>query len=527
MSVRGKLTFVVTVNAVIIVLLLVGSRYLAGAQEVSFGLARRQAADLQGRASLAAQLAEVEALYNRSIVLQMMGEDPAGCIAELKRGLAGLVRSDAGGAAGWGELSGRLDAIVAKMGPGIAQLEAADAYGASETYIKTIKPALSDFAGAIGTMAEAAERETAARGTDMASKVRFFNFCSWVMLAVAAATIATAVLMTRGLNRTLHDAVARIHAGVERAYAAAGNVSRAGEALAEGNAQQATALSETTAALGSLSEMTRENATGAGTAKGVAADTRAAAEQGAEEITRLNGAMTAIEESSHDVGSIIKTIEEIAFQTNILALNAAVEAARAGEAGAGFAVVAEEVRNLAQRSAVAARETAGRLDRASANSRLGTEVGRAVTASLQRILERARQVDGLVAEISTASGKQIHGIGLLGEAANAMERVIDTNTAQVEQTVTISHDLEAQAGAMADALDRLEQLLGGQRRAGVAEPGAQLQTTAPTVDHPPVFGAAESAARGVSSRVSGIRMQRREGGVAVEAGAARLVRPRN
>lgn len=300
------------------------------------------------------------------------------------------------------------------------------------------------------------------------------------MFAVAIGTIATASLMTHRLTAALRDTVAKIQAGVEQAYDSARQVTQSGDALANGNVQQAAALTETATALTTLESITRENTAGAGQAKIAAAGARAAVEKGAGEIERLNGAMAAIETSSKDVGSIIRTIEEIAFQTNILALNAAVEAARAGEAGAGFAVVADEVRNLAQRSAVAARETAGRLDRAQENSRLGTEVGRAMGEDLSGILEKARQVDLLVAEIATASERQIRGISQLTEASSAMDRVIAANTAQAEETVQISRDLEAQAGAMAEALDRLQDLLGGRR--AVADSRGAPEPPPPSVD---------------------------------------------
>jgi methyl-accepting chemotaxis protein len=479
MSVRGKLTFVVAANAVIVALLLLGGRYIVRAQDEGLALERRHAAGLQARTTLAARLSEVETLFNRCIVLQMMGEPTADSLSELERVVAGL--SVPAGAASSAEASRRLaaalDLVRAELGPGVALLQGADAYGASDTYIKRAKPALGAFAAAMNELAEAEEREALARGAEIARQVRSFHYGSWGMLAVAVASIGLAIYMTTGLTRTLRAAVAQIHAGVGRAYGSAHTISEAGEALADGNRRQAGALVETTTALGALAGMTQENTAGAGLAKSAAGEARAAAEKGAGEISRLNGVMAAIDESSRDVGSIIKTIEEIAFQTNILALNAAVEAARAGEVGAGFAVVAEEVRNLAQRSAVAARETAGRLQRASENSRLGNEVGRAVAANLHEILERARQVDRLVAEIAAASQKQNHGIVQLGEAANAMERVIGTNTSQVEQTVQISHDLEAQATAMAEATEQLERLLGG-RAQEEGRPSVLPQTAA-------------------------------------------------
>src|ERR1022692_3094256 len=122
-------------------------------------------------------------------------------------------------------------------------------------------------------------------------------------------------------------------------------------------------------------------------------------------------AMEGIKVSSDETAKIIKTIDEIAFQTNILALNAAVEAARAGEAGMGFAVVADEVRNLAQRSAQAAKETAAKIEGSLTRTTQGVEISAKVAASLDEITAKVRQVDELVAEVSGASREQTEGIG--------------------------------------------------------------------------------------------------------------------
>jgi hypothetical protein len=133
---------------------------------------------------------------------------------------------------------------------------------------------------------------------------------------------------------------------------------------------------------------------------------RGAADSSAEEMRRMQTAKDAIKESSTGISQIIKTIDEIAFQTNILALNAAVEAARAGEAGAGFAVVAEEVRNLAQRSAQSAKETSGKIEEAIRNSGRGVEISAKVAESLGVIVEKAREMNTLVNEIASASSSR-------------------------------------------------------------------------------------------------------------------------
>ena len=177
----------------------------------------------------------------------------------------------------------------------------------------------------------------------------------------------------------------------------------------------------------------------------------------------MSHAMNAIKATSDDIAKIIKTIDEIAFQTNILALNAAVEAARAGEAGMGFAVVADEVRNLAQRSAQAAKETAAKIEGAVAKTALGVEISAKVATSLEEIVDKARQVDELAAEVAAASKEQTQGIAQVNIAVTQMDKVTQANAASAEESASAAEELNAQAESMKEAVAELIFMIDGQR----------------------------------------------------------------
>ena len=182
-----------------------------------------------------------------------------------------------------------------------------------------------------------------------------------------------------------------------------------------------------------LSSMTKSNADNAREAKELANHARRA-DVGTTEIQNMNRSMDDIKQASNNIAKIIKSIDEIAFQTNILALNAAVEAARAGEAGLGFAVVADEVRSLAQRSAKAAHETAEKIQDSITKSDRGVQISLQVSKSFEEINDKIRKVDDLVASIASASNEQSEGIRQVSTAVSEMDKVTQSNAASAEES---------------------------------------------------------------------------------------------
>jgi len=228
-------------------------------------------------------------------------------------------------------------------------------------------------------------------------------------------------------------------------------------------------------------------------------------------MTALVGAMDAIKTSSADIAKIIKTIDEIAFQTNILALNAAVEAARAGEAGAGFAVVADEVRNLAQRCAQAAKETASKIEDAVQKSAVGADISAKVAKSLEEIVGKARQVDEMAGEVAAASQEQSQGISQVNIAVTQMDKVTQSNAANAEESAAAAEELTAQAESLKDAVSELLRLVDGQGRqaaasaslAGASHKGGAKGSFAK--QHKPAVTAAHGNGKGHTTVITGSR----------------------
>jgi methyl-accepting chemotaxis protein len=264
-------------------------------------------------------------------------------------------------------------------------------------------------------------------------------------------------------NQTLRQLSAladSLNMASDQVAAAADQVSTASQQLASGASEQASSLEESSASLNEMSSMTKRNAEGAVRANELTRGARKAADTGSHDMSQMHESMSAIKASSDDIAKIIKTIDEIAFQTNILALNAAVEAARAGEAGMGFAVVAEEVRALAQRSATASRETSDKIEAAIAKTDQGVEISSRVAQNLGEIVDTVRKVDDLIAEVAKASGEQNQGVEQINCAVTQMDKITQSNAANAEESAAAAEQLKAQSLALRDAVHELSKLIG-------------------------------------------------------------------
>jgi methyl-accepting chemotaxis protein len=286
------------------------------------------------------------------------------------------------------------------------------------------------------------------------------------VLAIVVVSGALGVLMAiwvafslKALTRGIRRAAEVIGGGSGEILNASAQLSTTSQTLANGSSEQAASLEETSASLEEITSMTKRNAESALQAKELSGQTRAAADTGASDVREMKSAMDAIKASSDDISKIIKTIDEIAFQTNILALNAAVEAARAGEAGAGFAVVADEVRSLAQRSAQSAKETAGKIEEAIKKSEHGVRISGKVASSLSEIADKARKVDAIIAEIAEASQEQSQGVGQVNITVSQMDKVTQSNASTAEETAAAAEELTAQATALQEAVVELRGLV--------------------------------------------------------------------
>ncbi|MCI8539623.1 MAG: methyl-accepting chemotaxis protein [Oscillospiraceae bacterium] len=258
----------------------------------------------------------------------------------------------------------------------------------------------------------------------------------------------------RAINRSLSDALSQIGQSAEQVASGADQVSIGSQSLAQGATEQASAVEELSATIAEISSKSRANAQNSEEAMKYSQEAGTQVSESAKYMEEMVTAMGKISESSEEIGKIIATIENIAFQTNILALNAAVEAARAGSAGKGFAVVADEVRNLASKSDEAAKATKVLIENSIESVREGNEIVKNVSASLEKTVASSSEVLHSIGEITKAAEEESEAIAQVTEGIDQISSVVQTNSATSEESAAASEELSSQASLMKELLAR-------------------------------------------------------------------------
>jgi methyl-accepting chemotaxis protein/methyl-accepting chemotaxis protein-1 (serine sensor receptor) len=288
----------------------------------------------------------------------------------------------------------------------------------------------------------------------------------WItlILIAAAATIGIAVfLVLQSINSKLRQFATRMAENATQITSAANAVSGSSAELAEGAFKQASSLEETSATTEELAIMTKKNAENARSAFELALQGEQRVGEANRTLQQMETSMSDINGSSNKISKIIKVIEEIAFQTNILALNAAVEAARAGEAGLGFAVVAEEVRSLAQRCSQAARDTASLIEESISRTNEGSTNLGEVARAISGITEASDRIRTLVDEVNMASQEQAKGIEHVSSAVMQMSQVTQRSAGNSEKGAAAGKQMASQAEMMNEIVYELRALVGTDR----------------------------------------------------------------
>ncbi len=270
--------------------------------------------------------------------------------------------------------------------------------------------------------------------------------------------------MNRALIRPISEVVRGLRIVRDDMEGIVEQLSISGQKLSEGVSSLAAAIEQTSASLEEMSSMTQQNAQNVSHANSLMIETSETMNNAVSSMSRLTDSMEMISGTGQETRKIVKTIEEIAFQTNLLALNATVEAARAGEVGAGFAVVAEEVRNLAMRSGKAAKSTAELIEASVAGIGEGAESVNSANDNLKSVAFGAKKIKELLNEVTVASQEQVQAIRQVSEAMVQIDKVMQENMSSATETSSTVEQIAVRTEEMKEFMQKLSNLTGGQQK---------------------------------------------------------------
>ncbi len=300
-----------------------------------------------------------------------------------------------------------------------------------------------------------------------------YNQTFLLMVLVAAVSLGLGMgiglMVAFGVSRKFTDIAGKLVESAGQVSTVSEKVSGASTQQAKGAAESALNLQQTSESLGSMAGMTDKNADGATRASRLMGQTQSTMIKSNQSMENTLTAMKTVNESAEKISRIVKSIEEIALQTNILSLNASVEAARAGEHGKGFAVVAEEVRNLAQRCALAAKETSLMIEDNARRASSGMDVTEALGEAFKEMIDQTRRVADLLTEIETTSQNQTQGISEIGVKMRKLQDVTQNNNVNAKETASASEEMARQAAGLKTIVKDLVNIVEGAGRERRAE----------------------------------------------------------